>query len=391
MYVFLGTGRIPRDSTDTADLLMFFDKLFDSVNGSFSKPLKGKVYRSAVKPKSPHHMLWYKSLPVLKSMRFVNGRGRGAVVPSISSWIKTIEAFQQITKKLNSLGLNSLLLRNFNQDPLENFFGAIRAHGHGNIMPSSTAFEASYKALLINNMVSPKSVGANCESDNSYCLQSLKYFLNQNIARPQGSSIEINFDHLSIDLSNIDHLLKSQTPADLEKCAAAAYCCGWLINVINKCITKSCEICKDDLEGDSEEAFSKFITLKKHTNKCILHYPNKRFLEYFVHVEEITIEILKSNCESTQISEYIELVATSVLSLNCLTCESHKKKLLNFILKKSITFFINDWCKEINHILSGKSTIWDENDPIKQLAHNHYVKNKAKKRISESGIRLISV
>lgn len=59
-------------------------------------------------------------------MKFIGDRVRS--VPSISSWIKTIQGFQQISKKLHGLGLRSLLLRNFNQDPLENFFGAIRAH-----------------------------------------------------------------------------------------------------------------------------------------------------------------------------------------------------------------------------------------------------------------------
>lgn len=200
---------------------MFFDKLFDSVNGNYSKPIKGKMYRSAVTPKSPHHKLWHKSLPVLQSMKFL-GR-RAVVVPSISSWIKTIKVFQQITKKLHGLGLKSLLLRNFNQDPLENFFGAIRAHGQSNIMPSSAAFEASYKALLINNMVAPQSLGGNCENDETYCLQSLKYILKKedvNIKPKVGKTINIDFDHLNINLSNIDTVLNSCTPTDIEKVAA---------------------------------------------------------------------------------------------------------------------------------------------------------------------------
>lgn len=259
-----GIGRIPKESTDTAEILLFFDQLFDSVNGSYSKIVNGKIYRSAVSPKSPHHKLWHKSLPILKSMKFIGERVR--LVPSISSWIKTIQAFQQISKTLHGLGLRSLLLRNFNQDPLENFFGAIRAHGQRNVMPNMASFEASYKALLVNNMVSPKSVGTNCESDDSHCLQSLKFILTQNIPRPLPKPIEIDYNHLNINLKNIDEIISSQIPSEIEKCAAVAYCCGWLINLIYKKISKKCSECKKALEEDSEETYLnylKFITLKK--------------------------------------------------------------------------------------------------------------------------------
>nr|XP_034824778.1 uncharacterized protein LOC117982524 [Maniola hyperantus] len=118
-------GQLPAENKDTADLLILMDELFDSVNGSYSKIRNGKIYRTAVTPKSPHHQLWRKSLPVLKSMVFVTKDGRKASVPSISSWIKTIEGFQLLINHLKSLNVTSLLLRHFNQDPLENFFGAV--------------------------------------------------------------------------------------------------------------------------------------------------------------------------------------------------------------------------------------------------------------------------
>ncbi|CAG9794113.1 unnamed protein product [Diatraea saccharalis] len=87
---------------------MFFDDLFDSVNGSFSKPKGGKMYRTAVTPTSPHQKLWNKTLPVLRSMRFHNGINHG-IVPSLSSWIKTVENFKRILIYLNSKGINSYI------------------------------------------------------------------------------------------------------------------------------------------------------------------------------------------------------------------------------------------------------------------------------------------
>lgn len=312
-------------------------------------------------------------------MKFISAQAKPKVVPSITSWIKTLQAFQQITKKLHSLGLRSVLLRNFNQDPLENFFGSIRAHGQRNVMPTSNLFEASYKALLINNMVSPKSLGANCESDDCHCLQSLKYFLTQNISRPLPKAIEIDSNHLNIQLTNVENLLNNENPSAIEKCAAAAYCCGWLLNLVSKKITHNCTQCKNVLEGDSEEKYQKFITLKKNTSTTILHYPSKCLLECLIHIEEITIDILKTRCESTQIVNYIELITISLVSLDFIKCNKHEIKLIKFILKKSIFFILYNWCKDVNSLLSGKNTVWDENDPIKQLAHNYYVRHKKKK------------
>ena len=362
---------------------MFFDKLFDSVNGNFSKPVRGKIYRSAVTLKSPHHTLWQKSLPTLKSMRFIGQRV--GIVPSLTSWIKTIEAFQQITKKLHNLGVRSLLLRNFNQDPLENFFGAIRAHGHSNIMPSSASFEASYKALLINNIVSPKSVGANCEKDDNYSLQNLKYLLTcKNVHSQNIKENEIDINHLNLELLNVDEFLGRKSPEDIEKCAAAAYCCGWLIK-LNKKYVRDCEGCKEDLEGRKEDNFSKFINLKKNTEKCVLYYPNKNLLEFFLNVENITISILTTNCQSTQILEYIKLICTTLVTMNFIKCEEHKNITSNLILNKAITLIINDWCKEVNGLLSGKVVDCDQNDPIKNSAKQYFYKNKTKKRTRKSG------
>ncbi|CAG9128668.1 unnamed protein product [Plutella xylostella] len=170
-------GKLPDECKHTARLLRLFDDLFDSINGSYHQVMNGKVYRAAVTPKSPHHAFWRRSLKVLKSMKFCDKAGRTVSVPSVQSCIKSRERIEKLFQLLKSMGIDSILLRNLNQDPLENFFGAIRSHGQSNTMPNAFAFEAAYKLLLINNLSSAHSVGANCESDGVQCLQSLKYLI----------------------------------------------------------------------------------------------------------------------------------------------------------------------------------------------------------------------
>ncbi|CAI6342779.1 unnamed protein product [Macrosiphum euphorbiae] len=84
-------------------------------------------------------------------------------VPTLRNWMTTIRGFQYLSKVLNAKGLKSLLPRNLNQDPLEDFFGAVRSLGCTN--PTCASFIQSYKTLMLNNLVSPHSPGANYEED----------------------------------------------------------------------------------------------------------------------------------------------------------------------------------------------------------------------------------
>lgn len=100
-------------------------------------------------------------------------------------------------------------------------------------------------------------------------------------------------------------------------------------------------------------------------------------------MEEITIEILKTNCQLIEISNYIELVTTALVSLNFLKCKAHGEQIRKFVLKKSIFFFIIDWCKEVSNIICGKTTVFDETDPIKLSANEYFVKHRTKKSINK--------
>jgi outer membrane receptor for monomeric catechols len=69
---------------------LFFDKIFDSLNGNFDKIVDGNIYRTSVKRNSPHHQLWVNSLRVLSTMRFEGKNGKDVCVPTIRNWTTTI-------------------------------------------------------------------------------------------------------------------------------------------------------------------------------------------------------------------------------------------------------------------------------------------------------------
>jgi len=79
------------DPRGTANLCLFFDQLFDSVNGSYNKIVDGKKYRTAITMKSNHSDLWEKSLPVLHSMVFIDPKSQKRQTPlAVKNWKKTI-------------------------------------------------------------------------------------------------------------------------------------------------------------------------------------------------------------------------------------------------------------------------------------------------------------
>ena len=101
--------------------LLFIDKLFGSVNSSSLDTVDGKKLRSAIKDKSPHNEFWDEAT----SIRVLQTKRKNVVTPSGKNWITTMRGLKYVWEKLQKDGFKFLCLRNFNQDPLESFFGAV--------------------------------------------------------------------------------------------------------------------------------------------------------------------------------------------------------------------------------------------------------------------------
>ncbi|XP_045450588.1 uncharacterized protein LOC123659416 [Melitaea cinxia] len=210
---------LPSECEDTSFFLLTFDKLFDSFNGhSYSGT--SKELAGCLKNNSPHKNFWLEVIPLLKSIQFKNViKKRDGIesikfekVPSIINWISNIETFLEMWELLKKEHqICNLITRQFNQDPLENFFCGIRSNGVRNTNPTCAQFVNAYKTLLVNNLVSPHSVNANCEADDNKCLQSLCHLLND----PKDSAMQEKNSNFHID-SFIDNLSLLITVGDDE-------------------------------------------------------------------------------------------------------------------------------------------------------------------------------
>lgn len=121
-YYFTDNGILPVECKETADVLLFFDNLFDSVNGSFTKNRFAKPLLGPVTPHSKHHEFWMQAKKVLKSMKFITDKNKIASVPTINNWVWTLESIESLIKILIiDHNVTSFWMRHLNQIPIETF------------------------------------------------------------------------------------------------------------------------------------------------------------------------------------------------------------------------------------------------------------------------------
>ncbi|XP_018566416.1 uncharacterized protein LOC108907288 [Anoplophora glabripennis] len=169
---------LSEDARGTVDLVKFIDDVFDSVNGSAKKDLKGKPLRTSVsmEERSIHEGCWNVAIQVFQSM-YVVENGQKKVMPCFNNWLITLKGLKILRKQLKLFGFSRIKTRRFNQDPVENLFGRIRQRGQRFTKPTCKAFGTFYKSLLLNGLVSKLSVGSNCEDDEGSILVSLQKFI----------------------------------------------------------------------------------------------------------------------------------------------------------------------------------------------------------------------
>lgn len=336
MDTSVGPLIMPKDGLHTAYVLNFFNDLFDSCNGhtkNQSAPL-----RNCVSNNSEHNAFWMIAREKLNDMHFVVGpEKRRKKVPSLINWDKTIKGFQQLWELLKKNKIARFSPRNINQDPLENFFGTVRSHGHRNINPIPTHFEAVFKALLINNLTSCKTVKGNCEDTNDGKL----LFTLENFLRDAHSN-ELN--------SNID------------KCEDMPYA---VTKVQSKAVRES---------TSSLHNIVKKMLLNKEIYTCqyctVVLQNTKALRTTLVHATIALRSEIRKVCHLKNIKNRLALILTNSLEFTFISCNSHfesfQVKLINIIIKDYLTH----WCRNINRLLTGQNKLDRDNMALQAWNRN---------------------
>lgn len=361
---------------DTADLIIFVDNLFDSLNGSYqnSKARSGKELLKSVTPNSLHKNVWTQSKRVLKSMKFVSASGSAATVPSINNWLHTVENMELLRDKLFlEYKIKSLWCRHLNQDVLENFFGSIRSHGIRNVSPTCAAFEAAFASLLVNNLSSNYAVGSNCEED--FC--TMFHTFDELFFRKQSELSdfsEIDLQDLNDDII-IDYKEKENHPtikAPLE------YVTGY---ILRKCrpIIKNCKHCENKL-FDKNPMENSYISCREFVkNKKYLSYPTMNMKILFSSIQDVIYNVLKNKSHINNLKSYCKKLLYVSADTNFIDCPQHKKDLTEFIFDFSCRFFACNWCKCTNKLLKATCKDVENEDKIQAEAYIYCIKRKKNK------------
>ncbi|KAJ8684196.1 hypothetical protein QAD02_019988 [Eretmocerus hayati] len=270
---------MPPNSLLVAYVFEFMDQVFDSLNGPApgDKPQETRV---VVTEDSFHHEFWNRAKAELMRMRFVtipkveNEEPTQVSTPSVKGLVATIQGYQLLWKILKSYGVQKMSQRNFIQDCLENYNG--QAKGRGNKIPTCAAFDGNYKALMIMNVTSDRSMyGKNCMKDDGRGLFSWAEKFRDRQNGPRLTGVDLTYVYRpGIHILNDDCQFRS-LQAILKE-----------ITVLKK--FQDCEVCVESegltSQDDSQRHEASFKVVKEigvdHFNSVIfLDYPKNRLID----------------------------------------------------------------------------------------------------------------
>lgn len=122
--------------------------------------------------------------------------------------------------------------RYLNSDPIENFFGQLRAYNYRNNDPDCHTFKSTFRSLLITRFIKFHSESYNCEEDSGDKLLKLEALFDT-----KNKVIGDDVDNISPESSGTPSWVDSesiQTSARQERLEvhSRAYTTGWVIRKI---------------------------------------------------------------------------------------------------------------------------------------------------------------
>ena len=356
-------GNVPAEARQTAQLLKFFDTLFDSFNGgkTISQPMK--VLRGPATSTSRHLQVWRSAIKTIESMSYIKSEGsKQKIKPEVlKNFVSTLRGFINIHHRLlGNEDITSFPTRRFNQDPIENFFGQIRQHGGRNVNPTCRAFQGYFKSLLVNNLSGVHSRTANCENDDTTeLLENLKSFIVNPDFRKQLPPDNSPLPPIEISDSSLS--------SPIEECAVA-HVSGWLSKNILAKFTK-CNTCSKNLLLDPSEQhlhLHKFTELKEYDSSSpALKYCNKNFICTVTQIYNLCLLLFPKILHRRNLTASIRSLITPKISFTFAEC-SHVEALKTAILTSYISFLTFTYCNRLDNILARRQTDIQNPDELKR-------------------------
>lgn len=380
---------------NTAEAVLFFDRLFDSVNGSRGSSAPGKLRGPVreVNGVSRHVSFWQDAIQTLNYIYYVDPRNSDVLslgqeirkqVPSLRNWVTTLNSFIKIWSELKNMGVLYFYTRNLNQDPLENFFGRIRSLNYRNTNPDPYTFTTAFKSLLITDVFGPHSPSSNCEDDMGDLVLKTGLLFNENDAAENipDTGPPAVAESVASGSGEGGPALLQQVRQEKKNVQSSAYTAGY---VSRKLIRKiNCKLCRKSMLTDRLTDIHKWISHRERTllKGKNLKYPNSHFVMLFRNLIAHINTYLESSSHRPHIVKNIRTDFLKSADVAWLGCTQHHSELLNQFIILVCRLQIHNWCNTINKTLRGSFSerlTYFMTTPMQQLALKKYRSIRVKK------------
>ena len=340
-------GTLPSDSLGTAEFVEKIDRLFDLLNTSSSH----SVYKPSVNHNNFLQVIdelsafeeWINSWKffIVKKNKVKNS------LPFREGWLLSIASIKCILIELfNQQNVESVFLRRFCQDPLENTFSLVRAKNGNNYMPTYQQFKSAIQIVSVNQILKPLSRGKNCENDDTNC------FIPNSGALSDSDELSIStISTTTTAAPGINTITASDVPLNMciqPECIEGeiiSYISGYLVHANER---RVCENCM--LAFTSSYTSSVFIDLKTADN-CHLVKPSAAFSWIIHFFEKYFLQLLSdSKCNKGPRLHMISVIENSAEYLYYCSSSSclNSTQCISIILAKYMLLRLHHHCKLLN-------------------------------------------
>ncbi|KAG8234563.1 hypothetical protein J437_LFUL015353 [Ladona fulva] len=182
---------LPSSALATSRFVWLVDNMFDSMNGGVQLDVGHRSVRKLVDS--------WEFLEDSSSYPEVPDINRP---PTVTGWLTTLTAMEMIWDKVMAMKVKKLSTRRLNQDPLENFFGCLRAQCRSNRDPTMSSFIDAWKTCIFSGLpIGSTLKGTDCLEDGAELLSRFDEVLEEDRHELTPSS-PISFSTPDVDISH---------------------------------------------------------------------------------------------------------------------------------------------------------------------------------------------
>lgn len=296
LCMYIALGALPPSAVGTAELIANMDNIFDCLNSSSLNSTK--IYKKALSEDSAHHKFIDDMLPFIQSIK---------VKEDVTNKLRCLKGLQLTLNGVLALwdtlhkdyGLDFLLTRRLNQDPLENFFGLIRQQGGNCDNPTPLQFTRAFRKLFVDNFLTPLLSGNCAEDFDAYLVKS--HTTKSDTPAAQDQPIP---PHSTVEDTDYN---TNEVGQNLVSINAVTYVSGYLLK---KCLTKHpCDMCRRTCTttsiDDSSQLFCMFKSFEGIDNGGGLTVPQDMFVQHVTQMEDIFINEFNKSIHRKNIGSYL--------------------------------------------------------------------------------------